>query len=81
VRVWPAGIGPARAARSPVWASVPGANITLRELRDAPRRRVWAARIKDRQLPAAAAMLEALRNASRERELAGVRTPRTQALT
>jgi DNA-binding transcriptional LysR family regulator len=46
--------------------------ITLRELSGAPRRRVWAARVKDRRLPAAAAMLLALRNASRERELAGV---------
>jgi DNA-binding transcriptional LysR family regulator len=52
--------------------------ITLRELGNAPRRRVWAARVKDRQLPAAAAMLAALRNASRERERAGVRTPRTR---
>jgi DNA-binding transcriptional LysR family regulator len=52
--------------------------ITLRELRGAPRRRVWAAGVKDRHLPAAAAMLAALRNASRQRELAGVRTPRTR---
>jgi DNA-binding transcriptional LysR family regulator len=52
--------------------------ITLRELRDAPRRRVWAARVKDRQLPAAAAMLAALRNASRGGELAGVRALRTR---
>jgi DNA-binding transcriptional LysR family regulator len=31
--------------------------ITLRELRDAPHRHVWAARVKSRRLPAADAML------------------------
>jgi DNA-binding transcriptional LysR family regulator len=38
--------------------------ITLRELRDSPRRRVWAARVKGRRLPAAHAMVSALRQAS-----------------
>jgi DNA-binding transcriptional LysR family regulator len=45
--------------------SVTHPDITLRELRDAPRRRVWAARVKRRKMPAAAAMLVALRDASR----------------
>jgi DNA-binding transcriptional LysR family regulator len=39
--------------------------IRVRELRDPPRRRVWAARVTGRQLPAAAAMLEALSHAAR----------------
>jgi DNA-binding transcriptional LysR family regulator len=44
--------------------SVTHPSITLRELRDAPRRQVWAARVKNRRLPAADAMLAALRHAA-----------------
>lgn len=37
--------------------------LTLHELRGAPHRHVWAARVENRRLPAAAAMLAALRHA------------------
>jgi DNA-binding transcriptional LysR family regulator len=71
-----AGLGLALLPRLALSITHPG--VTVRELRDAPRRRVWAARVKDRQLPAAAAMLEALRKVARDLELASIRTPRVR---
>jgi DNA-binding transcriptional LysR family regulator len=47
--------------------SVTHPSIALRELRDAPRRQVWAARVKNRRVPAAGAMLAALRHAANGR--------------
>jgi DNA-binding transcriptional LysR family regulator len=48
--------------------SVTHPDITLRKLRNAPLRRVWAARVKGRRVPAADAMLKALHDASRGSE-------------
>jgi DNA-binding transcriptional LysR family regulator len=69
-----AGLGLALLPRLALSVTHPG--VTVVELSAAPQRHVWAARVKDRHLPAAAAMVEVLRKASQELELASVRTPR-----
>jgi DNA-binding transcriptional LysR family regulator len=46
--------------------SVMHPDVALRELPDPPLRRVWAARVKGRRVPAAAAMLNALQDVSRQ---------------
>jgi DNA-binding transcriptional LysR family regulator len=58
-----AGLGLALLPRLALSVTHPG--VTLLELSEAPHRHVWAARVKDRQLPAASAMLDALRNVAR----------------